>query len=433
MMVQMKESKSGIALVATLLVILLLGMLLSAGMIGVDSQMKTQVQRYDNHEAFYTAESGLSRAITEVRRNPNWGLGVESVWVDEPLQRTEAGDLFGTYTVSIVNGGISGPNGWETRWIRSEGRNSLGEAPRVIHARVAIESPTRFMVMTLGDLRVQQGAEIAADILGTNVIFDPGQGQISIRSQGDQPTTIFYRQEVSGQDEDSVVISGDVEFTKLESFTFPGVDKVRYQELAENLVASGQSVYEQGDLVVDLNNLDSLAPSGDTEFFQPEVIYAEGDIRIEGRYDRSLLIVSGGNIFLTGDIVAAQLSDELQIAPQIGLLASGDVLIPNGALSDGQDMTVEAFIMADGQGDADGIFMAQGEASSLGTFSFQGSMAVRGEGDLQSTIDMSAFDQRTYSFNPDFNVNRTIPYLPFLVNLIEWREALAADLFPPES
>lgn len=427
-----KNANSGIAIVGVLLVMVFLGLVTGAAMVGVDAQMKAALQRTNIHESFYTAESGLSRAIFELRRDPAWGAGFSANILDEEPLEMIPGDpdsLFGTYSVALADGGDD-VNGWETRWIRSLGKNSFNRAPRVIHGRVTIESPTRFMVMTLGDLRVQQGAEISAGILGTNVIFDPGDGQIVVRSDAENPTTIFYRQNLSGQDHESVMIYGDVEFNKLDFFTFPGVDSNRYRDLALNLAPSGQAVYAEGDLTVDLDNLESLA-QGPVDDFEPVLIYAEGDVSIQGEYSRSVLVVAGGNMRLMGSVEPQTPPGPEEPIPQIGLLAGRDVIIPEGALAPGQDMQLEAFIMADGQGDSDGIFYAEGPAAVLGTLNFTGSIAVRGEGDLASAIDMSAFQARAYSFNADLNNNRAIPFLPFIVNLIDWREAGPDSPFPP--
>lgn len=439
---QFKNSESGFALVATIVLLLFIGLTLSAGMVGVGSQMRLQNERLNSQESFYSAESGVSSAISQIRQSPDLCLKADPdnetpLIVNENIYKdADQSDLFGQFTVSIIYDGLSATNGWDTCWIRSTGLNSLGGSPRTIYVKVSLQNPSKFMILTMGDLQVQEGANIAADILGKNVTLDPGNGQITLDNGTTEPTTVYFLQNRSVINTTNGQINGDYNFQNIASFTFPVVDNNYFRNLAKSLEGTGQGLYANSNLIVDLSNLEQLKPNNDADTFNPAIIFAEGHIRIQGEYSDSILIVSGKNINISGDITAKANNFGLQ-DPQIGLLASQNVRIiqNHNGLSKGEDIKLDAFIMADGQGTADGVFQAQGTAGSLGTLEFKGSMAVRGQGNSLSAIDMSAFQNRQYSFNNDFNVNRTIPYLPFSVNVLEWREVEDVNLepFPPSS
>lgn len=420
------HSERGLALLTSLFILVVLSMLLAVAFLRSEMQMRRTAQRKVVQEAFYSAEAGLERAVFELRRNPTWrpGEGGEPAVVDARLNLVPNDDTttIGFYSLTIADGETY--NGWDTLWIRSIGRDSLQELTRVITARVIVENPARFLVSTMGDLRIGSGAKIETDILGKDVYFDvntalqPEDQKIEI--DGD----VFYISSINNANHPAIEYGPDSEIHQSPSITFAGVDVGRYRDLADKLSKKGEGVYDSGDLTVDLSNLDAL---GNQPNFKPLLIFAEGDITISGEYEHSLLVVAGGNVYIEGDITP----DAMQtVRPQIGIFAKKDLIIPAGAVSGGGDLELEAFVMADGDGASDGIFFAEGAKGSLGTLSFKGAIAVRGAG--RTGVDLNAFSVRDYKYNLDLTANRTIPFSPFIVNVIEWNETpLNADFPPP--
>lgn len=413
-----KNPRAGLALLTSLFIVVFLSMLLAVAFLRSEMQMRRVTQRKAIQEAFYAAEAGLERAVFELRRNPGWRPASGG---DERLNLVagDDGTTIGFYSLTIADGDVF--NGWDTLWVRAVGQDSLKDLDRVIIARVIVENPARFLVSTLGELHIGSGANIQADILGQDLYFDvngalPPEDQ-TITVDGD----VFYIRSITNQNNPAVSYSPGSDIIQSPSITFAGVDVDRYRELANSLQTGGQGVYNAGDLTVDLSNLQALGGGP-----QPLLIFAEGNITISGQYDHSLLVVAGGNVYIHDDISA----DELQtVRPQIGIFAKRDLVIPSGAVPAGGDLNLEAFLMADGDGNSEGNFVAEGAKGSLGTLSFTGAIAVRGGG--RTGVDLNAFSARNYTYNTQLTANRSIPFSPFIVNVIQWNEGTLATQFPP--
>jgi len=153
----------------------------------------------------------------------------------------------------------------------------------------------------------------------------------------------------------------------------------------------------------------------------------EGDIRVSGRYEHSVLLVATGNIYITGDVRAKE-GDVTQTPVQLGLFAKRDVIIPENVETQQGNLTVEAFIMADGEGQSTGILKAEGTPFSQGTFNFAGAISVRGE--ERTAVNLNVFSQRVYSYNPQLTAG-LLPFGSFIANIIQWKEAGPTDPFPP--
>ena len=111
--------------------------------------------------------------------------------------------------------------------------------------------------------------------------------------------------------------------------------------------------------------------------------------------------------------------------PQLGLFAKQDVIIPDGVVGAGGDLTFEAVVVADGGGNSDGVFEAQSSVA-LGTLNFTGAVSVRGENDAIS-VDLNIFSTRDYAHQP----NTGIPFTPFIANKVSWQESNLSVVFPP--
>ncbi len=68
-----------------------------------------------------------------------------------------------------------------------------------------------------------------------------------------------------------------------------------------------------------------------------------------------------------------------------------------------------------------------GSTVGLGTFNFKGAISVRGDGGDSTGIDLSIFANRNYTHNP----NLSVPFSPFIANIISWQESNLDEVFPP--
>jgi type II secretory pathway pseudopilin PulG len=420
------RNNQGFALIGSLMIMLVFTILISVSMIRSDMQLKQANQRRAVHEAFYSAESGIDKAIAELRRNADWDP-IDAASDSDPNNsfaelKDDDNKIIGYYRVDVEDGGVL--NGWNTRWIKSIGRDSLNDMTRVIVARVFIENPTRFLISTLGELHIGSGASINADVLGWDIYFDVntslGSPGMNIIMNGD----VFYISSINGETQQGVQFGSSSQIQQTPSITFAGVDLNRFRSLAQELQMRGEGIYDNGDLRVNLDSVTNPGPGQPV----PKIIFAEGNIDISGNYANSLIVVAGENIYINGSIEASHASS-LPFRPQLGLLAKQDVIISTNVQTSGGDLNLEAFVMADGGGSTQGEFLAQGAAGSLGTLNFLGSIAVRGQG--RTGVNMNAFRTRNYIFNSELNTNRSIPFNPFIVNLLEWHEAKDNDPFPP--
>jgi len=418
------KNDRGVVLIASLLIALFLAILLGAAMARMQSNLKEVNHRIALQRAFYAAESGIDRAIAALRQNAQWqpGQNGEPAMTDVPL--TEAGKMIGFYTITVAPG--ERVNGWDTVWIRSLGQDDFQQVRRVVVAQVLVESPSRFLVSTLGDLRVGSGAGVEADVLAKDIYFEVNETLSSPEKDIVMAGDIFYINGIHGQGNPAVRMTGETYASP--SITFPGVDVAHYQELATSLSASGEAVAADGDLTVELDNLAPLAQSG-ADAFHPKLIFATGNVTVVGTYSQSLLIVAGKNIYIQGDIKP---DTALDLRPQLGLFASQDVVIPSDVTTTSGDLAVEAFLIADGNGaTVEGSFRAEGDKFSLGRLDFDGAISVRGKG--RTGIDLNTFNQRNYTFNAELNQRRDIPFSPFLVNIIHWQEVPVYAPFPPSA
>jgi len=289
---------------------------------------------------------------------------------------------------------------------------------RTILAKVILFNPTEFFVSSLADLRLTSGARFQGDLLGRDLHFEvndaiPDVNDRSIIVNGDP----YYFRNVYGE------THPDVQFmqnppAQFASITFPGVDTMRYRDLAQ---AGGK--YAVGDYIAPMNM--SFSSIGSTN----GIVFAEGDIYIEGQYDDSLLFVAGGNNYIKGDLKA---STGGAVTPQIGLFAKQDILIPDSAPS---SMTVEGFLIADGGGSSFGQVKALGDKFSEDTFTFKGAIAVRGLQDdgsvLRSAVDLNVYKNRNYLYDLSLRNQCTIPFMTYVANVIKWEEINPNDAFPP--
>jgi len=412
------------ALLGAITVIFFLAIIFGAVSLQAVAGFKRAHQRTDLHQAFYAAETGVDWTIFQLRSLDQWipnAAEEHAVTVDG----TTDGEAIGSFSVQLLDltgAAITGRSriGREVIRIRSQGWDAAKKVYRIIEADVAVENPARYLVSTLGDLYIRSGAHVTADVLCQNFFFEINESL----SDGDQAKiidvdgNIYYTQKIFGQDDPAVLINPANELAQKDSVSFAGVDLERYRTTAETLVeaGTGKALYYSAAMTpvsIDLNNYGQSADNS------PQLIFAEGDVSVSGTYSYPITIVANGNITITGDVEPVE---GQSARPQIGLLAKQDVIIPESVTG---DMNIEALILADGGGeDAYGIFQAKGNKNAKGKLTFSGSIAVRGEAGsgLRTAIDLDAFSAREYNHFPNLTNGYNIPFSPFMVNLISWRE-----------
>ena len=194
-----------------------------------------------------------------------------------------------------------------------------------------------------------------------------------------------------------------------------------YRGLAQTLAATDDAIYSNSNLTVNLN------ASNWANVPLPQIIFAEVDVHVTGNYAWSLLVVAKGNIIIDDNLTFAN-NPGSPTHPQIGLLADGDVVIPASAPG---DLSVQAFVIADGDNPgSQGTFSADGAKFSKNSLNFEGAIATRGRGG-RSAIDLNVFRERNYLFDSTLSTNPSIPFSPFIANIIHWQEVSPFDPFPP--
>ncbi len=400
--------RKSFTLLAAIFLALFLGIIMGASFLRTYIQLRSVEIRKRAEDAFYVAEAGIEASIFELRRDAEWRDGFDNEafkWHEGEADE----QTIGYYTVTVSEGADLGD--WPTVLLRAEGRvpnpfKSGQYIKKVILARVAVQNPAAFFTATPGYLKVVSGASINGDILGGDVVFDvnhsypPDKRKITI--DGD----VLYTQNISGQDDPDVEITGNV--SSLPPITFTGVDLDYYEEVAQNggRYIDGDFHYS-GD--IDKENLST----------NNGVVYVNGDVYISGDVLESVQIVASGNIYITDDIIC-------QNDAQIGLSAKESVIIPESAPD---SITIEAFIRADG-----GTFEAEGDKGSKDTLTFSGAISVRGdEGEEDSSgIDLNVYAERNYNYDTSLYTDLSIPYITYIANVVEWNQAKSISEDFPE-
>jgi len=304
--------------------------------------------------------------------------------------------------------------------MRPAARLHIGDVLRVRDVRRVEDAETADPVFTHGVLHALR-ATIDAAMLGRDLVFEVNHTLLppdrDININGD----VFYLNSVTGQDDPAVKINPANSIQKAPSITFAGVDLPRYRDLAISLVDTDEAIYSNSDLTVNLN------ASNWIETPLPRIIFAEGDIHVSGNYDWSLLVVAKGNIYIDDNLTFND-DPPSPTHPQIGLLADGDVIIPDSAPD---NLSVQAFVIADGDSPGSkGTFSADGAKFSKSSLNFEGAIATRGRIG-RSAVDLNVFRERNYLFDNSLSTNPSIPFSPFIANIIHWQEVSPFDAFPP--
>ncbi len=395
-------NNKGVTLLASVVMTVFLGLMIGVAFRGMNMEMQEGASREVSQESFNNAEAGLEYAIFMLRQDETWSpaapLSVQ-VLID-PLAPVVPANIQGTYTVSVAP--ALPFNGWPSVWVTSQGVDRDGKNPRTILAQVIVQSPAKFLVSSLGDITIRSGANYGGDFLARDIDFQVdtslalGSSQRNINIIG---KVSYMRNLLSNVNLMNpalgVSITGGTQSSP--GVTFTGIDKTYYKLLAQTQGSyHGASKTISGSL--DCTTLGAV--NG--------VVFVEGDLHISGTFAESLTFIATGDIYIDDDL---QRDATVIPAPQVGLLAVNNVIIPSTAPA---TLDLEAFVLADG-----GIFTAD-KTVAKGTLNFTGAIAVRGRVG-GSAIDLNAFATRNYNYNAAF-VNNTIPFLSSMANVVGWSE-----------
>ncbi len=388
-------------MIGSIFLTLFLGIMISLSFLRADTQGRAVDLRRASEHAFYAAESGIERAIFELRKNNAWSAGFSD---ESLLWNTQ---IIGYYTVTVAPGQPF--HNAPTVWIRSIGHDSERLTPRVIFARVFVENPAAYLVFSLSDITFGSGANISGNVLGRDLIFEINYALPDVQRGIVLEDDACYLRQIVLAPADELYVQIQGEKVHSPPVTFSSVDLNYYRTLAQNNgryigPADGDDLTYSG--TVNRANLGS----------DNGLIFAEGDIHISGQVDESVLFVAGGNIYIDSDVTCSG-------DAQIGLFAHEDAVIPASAPD---TISIDAFIIADG-----GTFRAEGAKGSKGALELTGAIAARGRASEKTVVDLNVYTDREYTHDQALLNNRTIPFIPFITGLLSWQEHSPSDIFPP--
>ncbi|MDP8265433.1 MAG: hypothetical protein P9M07_00625 [Candidatus Aceula meridiana] len=413
------KEKKGFTLVASIMVSLVLGIIMMVSFIRAASHMGFLRSSQDGKDALCAAFVGLENALNQLRTDIDWVGNPVGTFI--PIDETVDENVknFGDYNVWIdVAGTTYSPNGvWRLIPAIITGRNSIQNsthtAIRQLSVLIKAQSPAAFFISSLSPLTIQAGADIGSNVLGLDIAFGAATEEhpININNGGNA----IYLRNLSGEDNPNIHFNGDPagEIRQSEPITFVGIDKDRYIDNAQN----GGGYYHQGggtlvidNAVLDRNNyLFSGIDNAENGF-----VYADGDVEISVQEVLDpMVIVAGGNIYITGDIKYDNISDPFlgDQLMQLGLFAKGDIIIENPG---GGDRTIEAFLSSEGN------LKALGDRNENGVLDFYGAMAIRGRDDnTGSAINLSTFQDRNYRYHSALLTNSQIE-MNYMADVVEW-------------
>jgi len=423
-MISLKKNNSGFVLLLSLILIIFLGLLLEASSLRTNIELTESLNRLATQQAFYAAESGLQQYVSRLGQNSSLripasgvgSMGYQPFYINNSIGTTEDNRI-GYYKVAITPpGNILYKSYFPSVYVQSWGQDKSQKVTVSILAQVVVENPASYFLSTAGDIHLGSGTTINQSILGNNIYFDVNSALPAPQQSIAVTNNVFYLQSVNGNNNPAVSIGGATAQSPTQ--TFSGVDTSYYSNIAQN---GGD--YVDGDIT--FNGEISRANFGSVSAPNTNgVVYATGNIYISGAFKDNMLFVAGGNIYIEDNITPVSSGGT---TPQIGLLAKSDLIIPSSAPN---ELTVQAFLMADGSGpnSLGGIIQAQaanpnpdGTITPKTSITINGAMALRGSGAI-SAANLNVYPSRSYSYNTQFQSNLQIPFLPSISKIVSWQE-----------
>jgi len=468
--------KGGFTLLASVFLVLFIGIMVGICLFRSQLQLSEVMQRRELSQAFYAADAGMQNTIASLKQDigfPGWSTPQT---LTNSLENPTNANV-GYYEVLKPEQGAPYLGVLPTLWVRSLGQNAItsnqawnpppyatsassnssstifGSIPQTeaLQALMIVQNPAAYFMFTLTNIDISSGAVIGGNIFGNDVIFNIDT-TLPVSERGITINgNVTYLGYVSGN-VPPVTINGTV--TESPAVNYPSVDTNFYfQNTCDNgqtyssppipSCANGKNIglYVPSDYTVSSGNLSPSSLGSENG-----VLFAAGNVDIGTvNVTQPVLIVAGGDIHITGNIMATGVN-------QIGLFAKGNVDIDASAPD---DLTIQnTYVNADG-----GLFQDLSPGRSpTSTLNFSGAISARGEPTESGSILVSTFNTRNYTYDINLSCNNctgtcnakdvcsdssgsctcsggyNIPLGPLaIVSVLKWEETNPNSTFPPTS
>lgn len=367
------RGEEGVALVIVLMILMATILLGLASMMIASTDIRISRNYGNSISAFYAAEAGIDRSITELRRDLEWNAGFAQTGLSNQS----------TYEVAVAS-----PDTYR-RNILSTGH--FGIAERQIEMVINIDSVFRHALNAGGDIILAGKPRISVEGIRAN-------GNIHLELDAGTPTLNVYAPEGS-----TVTIEGDD--TNVHSYESPpmDMDAVRlepseWEDMAGN--ASG-SYYRDEDGVFNSKDSDTTYNDFNCESITPDdegrrTLFVDGDVTFMGSLSGTCTVVATGKIIGTGGFKTGP-------GTTVSMIAMDDVLL---------NYDTEA------QSTMNGLVYTEGDYELHGKINFTGVVTAFGNLNLQNPSEF------TNNSDPNFWYTYSSAYsiIADPIDILSWHE-----------
>jgi len=385
------------------------------------------IQSQRNHgQAFYAAESGVQDFVTTLRQNgsivTNYGMTDQG---GQPQVFTHAAGVFdhnicsdgtvtttsmcgtspnltnpmGSYYVSSVTKYVKNQyNPWDMYVVSIIGGNFVTTGTRAtqeIRIVVRGRNPGSVFISTLGSwffpssgasYSVTPGSTITGEIMATSFVV-PAGFSFTVPAN----LVLYYTNHATGTF--SCADGGTTCVQQWAQQSYSGVDISYIQSLAPGVLPS----------------VTPVSVSSATVPTVAGVIYVDGNIEIapDTAFTSAVTVAATGDIKIKGNLNAAG-------TYPLSLVAGGSIII-DVPTSTATSVTIsKTFVNAN-----TAFKTTQTTSGVLGTLSFTGSISIRGDIGSNSVINTSAFQTRSYIFDPNIQ-SVSLPGITYMADVVEY-------------
>jgi Tfp pilus assembly protein PilV len=368
-----RSGERGIVMLLVLMIMMAVSLLGLASLLVVGTDQRIAAQYKQTAMAFWAAEGGVQRALGQLRANRGY---TGSLAAEEMANHT-----VNTATVTALSGYL--------KRVVSIGR--LGNATRVIEVIINVDSAYEAAINVGGDIMVDGKPRISAEGIRVN-------GNVALDLDAGTPELNVYMPAGS-----TLTVTGDD--SELHRYEKEPMDlaaiKLRDDEWRELAGKAHGDYYFNTDSIfgnrttnITLVNLDFDAipagPSGE------HVIFADGDVTLNGTVSGVGTIVTTGKIICTGGFVTNG-------QPTVSMIAKDDVLIN---------------FDTNAQSQINGLVYSEGDYELHGKVKFYGVVTAFGSVNIQNPSEFTNNNDPNfwYTYSPAYNV------LTDPINVLSWSE-----------
>lgn len=294
-----RRERRGAVMVVVLMVIMATMIIGLAGMLVSSTDMKISANYKRSSMAFFAAESGIQRAIAELREDNDWDDGFTTTAQSNGTDY----DLTVTPISSMV--------------VQLDARGRSSVSARHIQVIVNIDSAYDHALNIGGDLVMAGKPRISQEgvRLNGNAWFDLDNGTPALNLYAPSTTSISY---ADGSETDPVNVV-DTPAMDLNAAKLSDEDWATLRSKApEDYSFDTDGIEGNGSTSVTFNNLDFDSVPADAE--GKRAIYVDGDVMLNGSISGIGTIIATGKIVGTGGFVTSG-------TPTISFIAKDDVLL----------------------------------------------------------------------------------------------------------